>query len=106
MRIYWTLASIPELSGLSKSELRRRWQPAYRKAFGHWATWLALVTCALCAGLGARYGLSMNMGMIGALAGGLFGGFVFFQVLIAITRTHYRAILLGERTGRDEVSRA
>ena len=100
MEIYWTIKSIPELRDASKLERRRRWKRAYRKSFRHLTTWMALLLCALCGGAGAYYGQMAGSGVLGAMLGGGFGGFIFSQASIAVARRHYQHILLGEESDR------
>ena len=52
MQIYWTLRSIPELSGLPSDERRRVWWDAYRKTTRHWQYWAGLVGMAACMEIG------------------------------------------------------
>ncbi|XZG70382.1 hypothetical protein ACTSKR_00595 [Chitinibacteraceae bacterium HSL-7] len=96
--IYWTLARVPELSGLPRNERLRRWRAAYRRTFGHWQTWLALLMCVIlsaCAGwLGLTFGSSTLALVFGALGGGL-GGLLFSQIAIRVARRHYADILSG-----------
>src|SRR5262245_54773623 len=46
MQIYWTLKSIPELSGLPSEEIWRVWRAAYWKTTRHWQFWVSLVGLA------------------------------------------------------------
>jgi hypothetical protein len=101
MQIYWTLKSIPELREVSMRERGCRWQRAYHKSLRHFQTWAALLLCACSGGVGAYYGQMLGSGMLGAMLGGGIGGFIFCQVSIAVSRKHYRHILLGEESERD-----
>ena len=75
MQIYWTLKSIPELSGLPSEERMRVWRAAYWKTKRHWQFWAGLVGLGLCAGISTHIG-----GVIGAGVGGFVGAFIFSQV--------------------------
>ncbi len=100
MEIFWTIKSIPELRNAPKRERSRRWQRAYHKTFRHISTWVALLLCALCGGIGAYYGQMAGSGVLGAMLGGGLGGFIFSQVSIVVARKHYQHILLGEESDR------
>jgi hypothetical protein len=43
VKIYPTIKSIPELSGLPKDIRRSAWRACFWKAFQHWQVWLAIV---------------------------------------------------------------
>jgi len=89
MKIYWLLKSIPELAEMPKKERKAIWRRCCWKVFRHWQTWLALIVCGACAGLG-NYIVGAAVG--GAVGGGI-GGFVFAQVAIAMGRRHIREYL-------------
>ena len=38
--IYWSIRSLPEVSGLSRAEQKAAWKACYRKAYGQWQFWL------------------------------------------------------------------
>ena len=65
MRLYWSLTSIPELSGLSPNEQGRLWRSVRWKMFFHWQIWLAVIGVVLgsvaCGELGRSIGHS-NIG--------------------------------------------
>ena len=66
MNIYWTLKSVPELSGLPSGERGRVWRAVSLKTFRHWEVWVALVVPM---GLGVFLGNILSQpigGMIGA----------------------------------------
>ena len=44
MRIYWSLKSIPELSGLPPLARARAWFCCVHKTYRHWQTWLGFVS--------------------------------------------------------------
>ena len=93
MQIYWTLKSVPELSGLPTDDERRRvWRDAYRKLTRRsWQFWVSLVGFGLCVHIGDHiyYG-------IGGLIGVVVGVFIFSQVQIHLARPYIRALLSPE----------
>ncbi len=96
MKIYWSIKSIPELSALPARERKTRWEAAFSRTRRNWKAWVALLACALIGGFGALAGRELDMGVAGALLGGALGGFMLWQLLVVITRRHYRQILLGK----------
>jgi hypothetical protein len=96
MKMYWTLKSIPELSGASWRERGRRWRRASSKSLRHFTTQIALLLPAFGGGFGAYYSQKFDWGVWGGTLGGALGGFLFAQVSIAVARKHYRHILLGK----------
>ena len=93
--VFWTLRSIPELANLPARERGVRWRRAYRHSWRHWQTWAGLITCAVCAALGVRFGVFAAHPIIGGLIGSSVGGFVFGQTTVRVVRFHYRDLLLG-----------
>ena len=94
MPIYWSLKSIPELSNLPSNARVRVWQRVYRKTFLHWQTWLGLIACGICAGIGSYLGGIVGSSLAGAAIGGGIGGFVFSQASIHVARRYYKDVLL------------
>ena len=93
MRLYWTLNSIPEYTQVPEPERKRLWRDSYRRIWGHWQTWLALIVCGACAGIGSHFGH-----ILGAMAGGGIGGFVLGQVTTHLTLGYFRqAVIDAER---------
>ena len=82
MKIYWSLASVPELALLPKAERNHIWRLAYRQSFRNIVTWLALALCGICAGLGSLIGDRLGYGLLGSMIGGGMGGFIFGQISI------------------------
>jgi dolichol kinase len=80
MKIYWTLSSVPELAALPQSERKQIWRSAYLKSFRNKYTWLGLLICGVCAGLGSLIGDQFHHGIIGAGVGGGIGGFISGQI--------------------------
>ena len=95
MKIYWSIKSIPEIAALPAQERKARWEIAFSRTRKNWRAWLALLACAVIGGLGALVGRELNIGVAVALFAGALGGFVLWQLLVAITRKHSREILLG-----------
>ena len=92
MNIYWTLKSVPELSGLPLRERGRVWRAVSLKTFRHWEVWVALVVPM---GLGVFLGNILSQ-PIGGMIGAALGGFVFSQVAVHFTRPYLRDYLLSE----------
>ena len=90
MTIYWTLKSIPELSGLPWRERGRAWRVVCWKAFRHWEVWAAF---AVSIGLAVVLGNILSRPIGGAI-GGAIGSFVFSQVWVHFTRPYLRDYLL------------
>ena len=91
MTIYWTLKSIPELSGLPREEQVRAWRAVCWKAFRHWEVWVALAGVVLGIFLGNIFSRR-----IGGAVGGAIGSFIFSQVAIHFARPYLRDYLLSE----------
>ena len=84
MQFYWSLKSIPELSGLPRAERGRRWRSVCWKTFRHWQTWASLAGLAMCSALGTYLGAlidpsTTSLIISSAIAGGL-GGLVYGHV--------------------------
>jgi hypothetical protein len=99
--IYWTLKSIPELSGVPREERVRAWRAVSWKAFRRWEGWAALAAI----GVGIILGNILSRPIGGAI-GGAIGSFVFSQVWVHFTRPYLRDYLLSEEIdnrsgGRD-----
>jgi hypothetical protein len=69
MQFYWSLKSIPELSGLSLSERRRAWRAAYCQSYNHWQTWVSVVGVGLFMMIGSTLGARIGHQSIGELIG-------------------------------------
>ena len=90
MQIYWTLKSVPELSGLPWEERGRVGRAASWKIARHWQFWVSSVGIGLCAHIGDIYG------RIGGYIGAVVGAFIFSQVQIHLARPYIRALLSPE----------
>jgi len=42
MKIYWTIKSVPEFSGMSKKQINEIWIPCYWKTYKHWQQWFMM----------------------------------------------------------------
>jgi len=91
MQIYWTLKSIPELSGLPSGERGRVWRTAYWKIIRHWQYWASLLGIGLCVKIGA-----MLIGNLGAYIGGVVCALIHVQVVVHLARPYIRAALLHQ----------
>jgi hypothetical protein len=91
MQIYWTLKSIPELSGLPLKERMRVWRAAHWKITRHWQYWASLVGI----GLGVEIGQHIYA-RLGSFIGGVVGVFIFSQVSIHLVRPYIRDLLSDE----------
>jgi hypothetical protein len=40
MKIYWSIKSIPEFEGMSKSAIRKLWIQSHCKPYYHWQQWV------------------------------------------------------------------
>jgi hypothetical protein len=92
MNIYWTLKSVPELSGLPFRERGRVWRAVSLKTFRHWEVWVALVVPM---GLGLFLGNILSQ-PLGGMIGAAMGGFVFSQVAVHFARPYLCDYLLLE----------
>jgi hypothetical protein len=90
MQLYWTLKSIPELSGLSLGEGGRVWRSAYWKTYRHWQAWLALAGFGLCVFVANILGGLIGYPTLGGLLGVGVGGFVCGQVIVRLARPYLR----------------
>jgi hypothetical protein len=95
MAIFWTLKSIPELGNMPARERRIVWRRAYRRTWHHWQTWVGLLACGICAGLGSHFGAKVDHPMFGTAIGGVVGGLIFWQASVYVARLHYKDVLLG-----------
>ena len=100
MTFYWSLKSVPELSGLSAPERRRVHRACYsRHAFRSARCLIALGICGLCGGAGAAAGSFVHLlfgvpfsiwhvAIGGGIGGGL-GGFYFGHTVTSYLRPFY-----------------
>ena len=87
MKIYLTLAAIPELSGLPRSERRMAYHACRGRAWGHWQTWAGTILGAL---LGAALGAIalyyiVEWNPFGRLLTYFLGGFVCGALIVGVT---------------------
>ena len=106
MKIYWTLESVPELAALPKQERMRVWRWASKQIFKHWQTWVGLIVCGLCAGMGSQVGHAVGLdssGYVGAGIGGGIGGFIYSQIAIRVALPYIRQEVARHQHYRDHV---
>jgi hypothetical protein len=101
MQIYWSLKSIPELSGLPRAERGRRWRAAYRKTFRHWQTWVSLLALGLCSVLGEYLGSLTGSQFIGSVVGAGVGGLIYGQVATELARPYLRSLSSVQHSGGE-----
>ena len=89
MKIYWTSKSIPEFKGLNKQTKAKAWNYAYKMSFKHTGTYIGLILCGLCGGIGSYIGSEIEISRwIVAGIGGCVGGFIYSQIKINICRPY------------------
>ena len=88
-----------ELAGVPLAVLRRAWWTGMWRARRNWQTWMGLVLCGACCGVGGHLGFSVAREsllavqvLICAAFGGL-GGFFLTQTWMRQARKHFRAYL-------------
>jgi hypothetical protein len=107
MTFYWTLKSVPELSGLSPRERQQVHHVCYsRHVFRSARCLIALCLCGLCGGAGVAVGsfahllfgvqFSIWHVAIGGGIGGGLGGFYFGQTVTSYLRPFYAAYINKE----------
>jgi hypothetical protein len=102
MKIYWSLESIPELSGLTEEERKKIWRSCRWKIFQHPPVYLALVIFGICPIIGHWLGLtlsslwsleaipSMVITLLGFGIGIGVGGFIYGQISTIYIRPYMR----------------
>ena len=93
MKIYWTLASIPEFSNMTRYERHRALRRMHINIFRYWQTWFGLLACGICAGVGSVIGNTLGHSIIGGVVGASVGGFVFSQTVLHVRLRHYRDVM-------------
>ncbi len=90
MKIYWTLKSIPELEGVSKSTIRKIWIRAYWKTYYHWQQWIMSSTIIIYSIYVTSEHAQTNtfIALIGVL--GIIILLMWFQVSIALARPYIK----------------
>ena len=101
MHLYLSSKSIPELTSLLPAERRRILRHCGPMAFRHWEAWMAVVACAVCAGLGVYLGGTFlpnvwGAGWIGGVLGAVIGGGILGQVKGMLVRPYIRAFQRSE----------
>lgn len=99
MQIYWTLQSVPELQALSPNERKQVWRLGYPRSLREVKVLVSLAACGFAIWIGGQAGDRFGVGLIGAMAGGALGAFVFSQVVVRAARRHLRTIL-AQQGGR------
>lgn len=74
MKIYWSTVIPLELAGLSESDRRRIWVDCHRGILFRGWTWLGMLICGCCGGLGSILGIISHSGLSGAMIGSGIGG--------------------------------
>jgi hypothetical protein len=100
MQIYWSLKSIPELSGLPSEERRRLWHAALWKTTRHWQVWAATFVILFITAMAQTMAQKLLIGMgyrfgqgIGYAIGGGVGWAIYWQVLSHFARPYLRELL-------------
>jgi len=93
MKIYWSLKSVPELSGMSKKERKVIWRRCYLKTFRNWQTWVAFIACVVCAGIGNVWGQILGAEIISTAIGGGIGGLILGLVTAEMESRNIREYL-------------
>ncbi len=90
MKIYWTLKSIPEFEGMSRSAIRKIWLRSYWKTYYHWQQWLiSSVIIIYSIFVASDYGrATTHIFLMGALGVIIF--WLWFQISVAIARPYIK----------------
>jgi len=86
VKIYRSMQSVPELSGVPTSERRRLEKSAWWKAHRHWQTWLALLGALLLICIGIVLGGHSGNEKLGGMVGAGLGKLIYLQVVIHFGR--------------------
>ncbi len=54
MKIYWSIADIPELKKLPPSKRSEVWKACYLKSFKHWQSWVGMLVLGLSSWLALK----------------------------------------------------
>ena len=100
MQIYWTLKSVPELSGLPTDDERRRvWRDAYREMTRRsWQFWVSVALFGGCPQIGE---MLIGHRPLGNVVGIIVGGFIWAQILRHLARPYIRATLLSDERAEE-----
>lgn len=94
MKIYWTAPSPPELASFSAAERKRIWSECSIEGLRNRRTWIGMLACGACTGVGSLIGDFFHIGIWGAGIGGGIGGFLLSQFAIRsaleVVRKKYR----------------
>jgi hypothetical protein len=89
MKIYMSMQSVPELSGVPTSERRHLEKSAWWKAHRHhWQTWLALLGAFLLIYIGMVLGGYSGNEKLGVIVGAGIGKLIYLQVVIHFGRRY------------------
>jgi hypothetical protein len=97
VRLHWSIADMPEVSGLSASERGHVWRAVWWRAHGRWPTWAGLAGIVLFGYVGGRLGSAMGQERAGEVIGGVVGGLVYFQIALEVGRSFVRDIVERQR---------
>lgn len=95
-----------ELADVPLAVLRRAWWTGMWRARRNWQTWLGLVLCGACGGLGAYLGFRVAresllvVQLLICAAFGVLGGLVLSRTWVRQARKHFRAVLRQTQAGR------
>lgn len=108
MKIYWSMQSVPELTGVQTSERSRLEKSAWWKAHRHWQTWLALLGAILVICIGIVLGGYFANEKLGGMAGAVIGKLIYLQVVIHFGRRYLRDtnVIAGPALPANKVIRA
>jgi hypothetical protein len=97
MQIYWTLKSIPELSGLPSDDERRRvwWDANGKMRRRSWQYWVSFVGIfAVCIEIGD---VLIGYHPLGAVIGLFVGGLIQTHISLHLVRPYIRTLLSAEQ---------
>ena len=91
MQIYWSIKSVPELTGLPSAERHRVWRAGFWKAHRHWQVWAVVASYGLLIPIGGSLGALAGSQGIGSLVAVGLGGFLYSQVVTEFARPYFRS---------------
>jgi hypothetical protein len=95
MKIYWSLKSVPEFSGMPASERREAWREWYGLVPFLPKVGVAFATVGVCWFSGAIIGDHFGHHLIGTAIGGGLGSFAFGQASVHMTLRYLRKARKG-----------
>jgi len=95
MKIYWSLKSVPEFSGMPASERKEAWREWYGLVPTTPRIVVAFATVGVCAFSGAVLGEHFGHQVIGSALGGTLGSFANAQASIYMTLRYLRKARKG-----------